>query len=89
MMASRDKHNMHHAPQRVRCVAVLIAASAALAVGAQGQQPVTPEAVELRNKPITDALLRLPVDDRTAVEIDRMIIKLGSADSFQTAGSRD
>lgn len=80
MTARRDKYNMHHARQRVLCVAVLIAASAALAVCAQGQQPLTPEAAELRNKPITDALLRLPVDDRTAVEIDRMITKLGSAD---------
>lgn len=89
MKASRDKHNMHHARQRVGCAAVLIAASAALAVCAQGQQPVIPEAAELRNKPITDALLRLPVDDRTAVEIDRMIAKLGSADYASREAATD
>ncbi len=89
MTTGRNKHNMYHARQRVRCVVVLIAASAALAVCAHGQLPVTPEAAELRNKPITDALLRLPVDDRTAVEIDRMIAKLGSADYASREAATD
>jgi len=71
---------MHQARQRVRCIAVLVAACAAPAVRAPGQQPLTPEVVELSRLPITDALFKLPVDDRTAVEIDRVVVQLGSAD---------
>ncbi len=48
-------------------------------VSAQQQMPV-PEVAELKRKPIDDAELHLPVDDRTAVEIDRFIGDLGSPD---------
>jgi len=80
MAAGNDHPIAYRVRSRLWIAAAVGALCAATATWAQAPPPMTPEARELRDKPVTDALFKLPVDDRTAAEIDRLIVQLGAAD---------